>query len=48
MPRKSDDEESQLPSDLDYVTPPTDRRKCGAERVPFGGGGSSSVPPLRR
>ncbi len=35
MPRRSDDEESRLPSDLDYATQPTDRRKRGAERVPF-------------
>ncbi len=45
MPRKLDDVESQLPSDSDYVTPPTDRRKCGAERVSFSCEGSSSVPP---
>jgi hypothetical protein len=44
MPRQSDDEESPLPSDSDYVTLPTDRRKCGAERVAFSGEGSSSVP----
>jgi hypothetical protein len=44
MPRQSDDEESPLPSDSDNVTPPTDRSKCGAERVPFSGEGSSSVP----
>jgi hypothetical protein len=44
MPRKYDDEESLLPSDSDYATPPTDRRKYGAERVPFSGEGSSSVP----
>ncbi len=46
MPRQSDDEqsdeESQLPSDTDHVTLPTDRRKCGAERVSFEG--SSTVP----
>ncbi len=35
MPRQSDDEESLLPSHSDYVTLPTDRRKCGAERVSF-------------
>jgi hypothetical protein len=46
MPRQSDDEESQLPSDSDYVTPPTDRRKCGTERVAFCGEGSISVPSL--
>jgi hypothetical protein len=39
MPRQSDDEESQLPSDSDYVTPPTDRRKCGAVRIAFSGKG---------
>ncbi len=46
MPRQSDDEESQLPSDSDYVTPPTDRpgRKCGVERVAFCGEGSISIP----
>jgi hypothetical protein len=44
MPRQSDGEESQLPSDSDYVTPPADRRKCGAERVAFCGDGSISVP----
>ncbi len=44
MPRQSDDVESQLPCDSDYVTPATDRRKCGAERVSFSGEGSSSVP----
>ncbi len=44
MTRQSDDEESLLPSDLDKVTLPTDRRKCGAERVIFGSEGSSSVP----
>jgi hypothetical protein len=45
MPRQSDDEESQLPSDSDhdYATLPTDRRKCWAERVPFCGEGSSSI-----
>jgi hypothetical protein len=45
MPRQSDDDESQLPSDSDYVTPPTDIRMCGAERVPFSGEGSNSVTP---
>ncbi len=44
MPRRSDEEDIQLPSDPDYVTPPTDRRKCGAERVSFSGEGSISVP----
>jgi hypothetical protein len=44
MPRQSDEEESQMPSDSDYVTPPTDKRKCGAERVAFCGEGSISVP----
>ncbi len=46
MPRQSDEEESQLPSDSDYVTPPTDRRKCWADRVPCSGEGSSAVPSL--
>jgi hypothetical protein len=44
MPRQSDDEKSPLPSASDYVTPPTDMRKCGAERISFSGEGSSSVP----
>jgi hypothetical protein len=44
MPRRSDEEESQLRSDSDYDTPPTDRRKCGAERSPFSDEGSSAVP----
>ena len=44
MPRRSDEDDIQLPSDPDYITPPTDRRKCGAERVSFGGEGSNSVP----
>ncbi len=44
MPRQSDDEESQLPSESDYVTLPTDRRKCGAVRITFSGEGSISVP----
>ncbi len=35
--------ESQLPCDLDYVTTPTDRRKCGVERVSFSSEGSNSV-----
>ncbi len=43
MLRQCDDEKSPLPSDSDNVTPPTDRRKCGAERFSFSGGGSSSV-----
>jgi hypothetical protein len=43
MPRRSG-EENQLPSDSDYAMPPTDRRKGGAERVSFGGEGSSSIP----
>ena len=34
----------KLPSDTNYITPPTDRRKCGAERVSFSGEGSISVP----
>jgi hypothetical protein len=44
MPHQSDDEESQLPSDSDFVTLPTDRRKCGAEHVASCGEGSISVP----
>jgi hypothetical protein len=44
MPRQPDGVQSQLPGDSDYVTPPTDRCKCGAERVSFSGEGSSSVP----
>ncbi len=44
MPCQSDEEDIQLPSDPNYITPPTDRRKCGAERVSFSGEGSSSVP----
>jgi hypothetical protein len=45
MPRQSDDEDDiHLPSDPDYITPPTDGRKCGAERVSFSGEGSSSLP----
>jgi hypothetical protein len=44
MPRRSDVDDIQLPSDPDYITPPTDRRKCGAERVSFSGEGSISVP----
>ncbi len=47
MPRQTDDEESHLPSDSDYVTPPTDRHKCG--RYPFGGVRSNSIPsPVKR
>ncbi len=34
-----------MPGDLVNVTQPTDRRKCGAERVSFSGEGSSFVPP---
>jgi hypothetical protein len=44
MPRRSDEDDIQLPSDPNYITPPTDRRKCGAERVSFSGEGSISVP----
>jgi hypothetical protein len=44
MPRRSDEDDIQLPSDPDYITPPTYRRKCGAERVSFSGEGSISVP----
>jgi hypothetical protein len=44
MPRRSDEDYIQLPSDPDYITPPTDRCKCGAERVLFSGEGSISVP----
>ncbi len=33
-----------MPSDPDYITPPTDRRKCGAECVSFNVEGSSSLP----
>ncbi len=33
-----------MPSDWDNDTPPTDRCKCGAERVLFSSEGSSSVP----
>jgi hypothetical protein len=44
MPRRSDEDDIQLPCDPDYVTPPTDRRKCGPERVSFSGEGSNSVP----
>ncbi len=49
MPCRSDEEDIQLPSDPDYITPPTDRRKCGLSvfhlvvkvRAPY-------LPPLRR
>jgi hypothetical protein len=44
MPYRSDEENIQLPRDLNYIAPPTDRRKCGAERVSFSGEGSISVP----
>jgi hypothetical protein len=44
MPRRSDEEDIQLPSDPNYITPPTDRRKCGAEHVSFSREGSISVP----
>ncbi len=44
MPRRSDEKDIQLPSDPNNITPPTDRRKCGAERVSFGGEGFVSVP----
>ncbi len=44
MPCQSDEKDIQLPSDPDYITPPPDRHKCGAERVSFSGEGSSSVP----
>jgi hypothetical protein len=44
MPRRSDEDDIQLPSDPDYITPPTDRRKCGAERVSFSVEDSISVP----
>jgi hypothetical protein len=44
MLRRSDEGDIQLPSDPDYIAPPTDRRKCGAERVSFSGEGSISVP----
>ncbi len=45
MPRRSDEDDIQLPSDPDYITPPTDRCECGAERVSFSGEGSISVHP---
>ncbi len=44
MLRRSDEDDIQLPSDPDYITPPTDRRKYGTERVSFSGEGSISVP----
>ncbi len=44
MPRRYDEDDNQLPSDPDYITSQTDRRKCGAERVSFSGEGSISVP----
>jgi hypothetical protein len=43
-PRRSDEDDMQLPSDPNYITPTTDRRKCGAERVSFSGEDSISVP----
>ncbi len=33
-----------MPSDSDFATPITYRRKCGAERVPFSEEGSNSAP----
>ncbi len=44
MPCRSEEDDIQLPSDPDYITPPTDRRKCGAERISISGEGSISVP----
>jgi hypothetical protein len=44
MPRQSDEDDIQLPSDPDYITLPTDRHKCGAERVSLSDEGSISVP----
>jgi hypothetical protein len=44
MPCLSDEDYIQLPSDPDYITQPTDRRKCGAECVAFSGEGSISLP----
>jgi hypothetical protein len=44
MPRRSDEEDIQLPSDPNYITPPTDRHNCGAVRFSFSGEGSISVP----
>jgi hypothetical protein len=46
MPCRSDEDDIQLPTDPDYITPPTDRRKCGAERVSFSGEGSISEPSV--
>ncbi len=43
MPGQSDEEESQLPSHSDHFTLANDKRKCGAENIPFSGEGSSSV-----
>ncbi len=45
MPCRSDEEDIQLPSDPDYITLQTDRRKpeCGAERVAFSVEGLSPV-----
>ncbi len=38
-----------MPTDLDYATLQTDMHKCGAERIPFGGEGSSSIPsPVKK
>jgi hypothetical protein len=44
MPCRSDEDDIQLPSDPNYITPPTDRRKCGAQRFSFSCEGSISVP----
>jgi hypothetical protein len=44
MPCRSDEEDIQLPSAPNYITPPTDKRMCGAERVSFCGEGLISVP----
>jgi hypothetical protein len=44
MPCLSNEEDIQLPSDPNYITQPTDRSKCGAERISFSGEGSISVP----
>ncbi len=54
MPRQSDEEQASCPvirTILHCRVVPTasDRRKCGAERVPFSGEGSSSVPsPVKK
>jgi hypothetical protein len=40
---QSDEDDIQLPSDPDYILPPTDRRKCRAGCVPFSDEGSISV-----